>query len=304
MKHIFDDADKNKYEAYTKEEVLEVIQEAISSGELPEEINGLVLTFKNPVDNEGYKIAFCTQAKYNELEAGGQLEANCLYYITDDTTLDDIENTLDTLQEIVDDLDISNKVDKEVVSGKYTTTITHNNGNIDIKSYFKDGASYNANREIYISGDSDMDIISKTTDDDVVYQTRLSIGRDGIYISRYKNNEGSVVYDEELNLFRHLYRHDLVLTSGGTSVYLSLYLSTSTQLNDTTLKAAMGNQVPISATGYCYRGYDSTTYPLYSIANGSASYPDKYHISFLDGNATSGLDFNTFTITDTVTQVY
>ena len=98
MKHIFDDSDKNKYEAYTKEEVLEVIQEAISSGELPEEINGLVLTFKNPVDNQAYKIAFCTQAKYNELVAGGQIEENCYYFITDDTSYDDLENAIATLQ--------------------------------------------------------------------------------------------------------------------------------------------------------------------------------------------------------------
>ena len=89
MKHLINDTDKNKFEAYDKTEVLAVIQEAISSGTLPEAINGLVLTFKNPVDNQAYKIAFCTQAKYNELEAGGNLELNCIYYITDDTTIED-----------------------------------------------------------------------------------------------------------------------------------------------------------------------------------------------------------------------
>ena len=97
MKHIIDDADKNKYEAYTKQEVLNVIQEAISSGQLPEEINGLVLTFKNPIDNQAYKIAFCTQAKYNELESGGNLEPNCVYYITDDTSYEDITTAIDNL---------------------------------------------------------------------------------------------------------------------------------------------------------------------------------------------------------------
>ncbi len=104
MKHIFDDSDKNKYEAYTKEEVLEVIQEAISSGELPEEINGLVLTFKNPIDNLGYKIAFCTQAKYNELEAAETLEANCIYYITDDKTYEDFEAKIEEFEQLVEQL--------------------------------------------------------------------------------------------------------------------------------------------------------------------------------------------------------
>ena len=84
MKHIIDDADKNKYEAYSKTEVLNVIQEAIATGQLPEELNGLVITLKNSIDNKGYKIAFCTQAKYNELEQAGTLEHDCYYFITDD----------------------------------------------------------------------------------------------------------------------------------------------------------------------------------------------------------------------------
>lgn len=121
MKHIIDDQDKNKYEAYTKEEVLEVIQEAISSGELPEEINGLVLTFKNPVDNEGYKIAFCTQAKYNELEAGGQLEVNCYYYITDDSTFDDWNTIITDLQ--TDFEELRDEVEEAIETGlRYRVT--------------------------------------------------------------------------------------------------------------------------------------------------------------------------------------
>ena len=103
MKHIIDDADKNKYEAYTKQEVLNVIQEAISSGELPDEINGLVITLKNPIDNHGYKIAFCTQAKYNELESSGQLEGNCYYFITDDSSYEDLTNAIEDLKSQVED---------------------------------------------------------------------------------------------------------------------------------------------------------------------------------------------------------
>lgn len=98
MKHVINDTDKNKFEAYDKTEVLAAIQEAISSGELPEEINGLVITLKNPIDNQGYKIAFCTQAKYNELEANEQLEVNCYYFITDDSTFDDWNTIITDLQ--------------------------------------------------------------------------------------------------------------------------------------------------------------------------------------------------------------
>lgn len=97
MKHLFDDVDKNKYEAYDKAEVLALIQEVAESGELPDEINGLVITLKNYIDNQAYKIAFCTQAKYNELEASGTLETNCYYFITDDTSYDDIVESLNNI---------------------------------------------------------------------------------------------------------------------------------------------------------------------------------------------------------------
>lgn len=105
MKHVINDTDKNKFEAYDKTEVLAAIQEAISSGELPEEINGLVITLKNPIDNLGYKIAFCTQAKYNELEAGGDLEVNCYYFITDDSTFDDWNTIITDLQARMDEIE-------------------------------------------------------------------------------------------------------------------------------------------------------------------------------------------------------
>lgn len=97
MKHLFNDADKNKYEAYDKNEVLALLQEVAQSGELPDEINGLVITLKNYIDNQAYKIAFCTQAKYNELEAAGTLETNCYYFITDDTSYDDIVESLNNI---------------------------------------------------------------------------------------------------------------------------------------------------------------------------------------------------------------
>lgn len=132
MKHIIDDADKNKYEAYSKEEVLEVIQEAISSGELPEEINGLVITLKNPIDNNGYKIAFCTQAKYNELQTGGQLESNCYYFIIDDTTMDDLNDELNYLRSDFESLDNRLDADEIIISGKVDASKQSGDIKIDI----------------------------------------------------------------------------------------------------------------------------------------------------------------------------
>ena len=164
MKHIIDDADKNKYEAYTKEEVLEVIQEAISSGELPEEINGLVLTFKNPVYNQAYKIAFCTQAKYNELVAGGLIEENCYYFITDDTSYDDLENAIATLQSGVNQHTNDIEDIKEDISD-INDDITSLDGRIDtlegIHLYRHDirfylGSSHMAVCSLYLNVDSEL----------------------------------------------------------------------------------------------------------------------------------------------------
>ena len=106
MKHIFDDTDKNKYEALDKAETLAAIQQIIEQGEIPSTLlNGVALTLRNPIDDVDYKIAFCTQAKYNELEQGGELESNCYYYITDDTSWDDfLEDANEVLEEIQEEV--------------------------------------------------------------------------------------------------------------------------------------------------------------------------------------------------------
>lgn len=44
-----------------------------------------------------FKMAFVTQAKYNELEAAGLLQPNTKYEITDDTTLEEINTALEQL---------------------------------------------------------------------------------------------------------------------------------------------------------------------------------------------------------------
>ncbi len=49
------------------------------------------------VSNTPHSMAFVTQAKYNELKAAGTLVTNGIYFITDDTTADDIDAQLATL---------------------------------------------------------------------------------------------------------------------------------------------------------------------------------------------------------------
>ena len=47
------------------------------------------------VNNNDYAIEFVTQAQFNQLEADDELQPNTYYFITDDTTLDDIEAHID-----------------------------------------------------------------------------------------------------------------------------------------------------------------------------------------------------------------
>lgn len=146
MKHLFDDQDKNKYEAYTKQEVLELLQEVIQSGELPEELNGLVITLKNPIDNLGYKIAFCTQAKYNELQQAGEVEANCYYYITDDTSWDDfideVNGIIATMQNDIAVLPRTQELMREEASEGATeltlNELTNNDDWVEITGYVRE----------------------------------------------------------------------------------------------------------------------------------------------------------------------
>lgn len=149
MKHIFDDTDKNKYEALDKAETLAAIQQIIEQGEIPSTLlNGVALTLRNPIDDVDYKIAFCTQAKYNELEQGGELESNCYYYITDDTSWDDfveyVEGLLTTMQN-----DFNARIE-ELESYPKTIGIdtTYPNRSVDLSDVFENGAIFSVCFEV------------------------------------------------------------------------------------------------------------------------------------------------------------
>lgn len=58
--------------------------------------NTTVEEIKCCVSETPYKMAFVTQAKYNELEAAGGLQINTIYEIIDDTTADEIDQLLST----------------------------------------------------------------------------------------------------------------------------------------------------------------------------------------------------------------
>jgi hypothetical protein len=95
------DKNKNLVEGLSKEETYDLLAEAIKNGTLPgiNTDNAFITQVKDSVTGYSHKVAFVTQAKYNELKNAGSLISNCLYYIVDDSTEEDIENAINQAKE-------------------------------------------------------------------------------------------------------------------------------------------------------------------------------------------------------------
>ena len=226
MKHIFDDTDKNKYEALDKAETLAAIQQIVEQGEIPSTLlNGVALTLRNPIDNVDYKIAFCTQAEYNELEQGGELESNCYYYITDDTSWDDfLEDANEVLEEIQEQVALLPRTQElmrsEASEGATEITlneVTNNNDWVEISGYVRENTTpcyaYYFTHRVKIQDVDDASGIVKysqsviypdvsSSDDVLIVRTRLTTraasswdySKLGVSISNAGSNPSSKTY--------------------------------------------------------------------------------------------------------------
>ena len=95
------DKNKNLVEGLSKEETYDLLAKAINDKTLPD-INtdsAFITQIKDSVTGYSHKVAFVTQAKYNELKNAGSLISNCLYYIVDDSTEADIESAINQAKE-------------------------------------------------------------------------------------------------------------------------------------------------------------------------------------------------------------
>lgn len=154
------DENKNLIEAYSKEDVLALLERAIADGDLSsvEEDSAFVSKFKSLIDGETHHIEFVTQAKYNELSAAGQLVSNTYYFITDDTTAEDLEAAIERIvsgetkagdAEKINSLEIKEDTDGVLKNGDKVILqkrlIWSGTGTISPpvgRSQFKDGATY------------------------------------------------------------------------------------------------------------------------------------------------------------------
>lgn len=96
MAYYVRDNNNNLIEGLSKEEIYALLDEAIRTGKLPsvDDETAFVTKLKCSVTGVASSVAFITEAKYNELRTGGLLKANTLYFITDDTTEETLENAI------------------------------------------------------------------------------------------------------------------------------------------------------------------------------------------------------------------
>lgn len=104
MNYVIDE-NNNKKEAFDKEETLAALEKAIEDGSLAgiTADSGFIKKIQCCVSGVTNQVAFVTQAKYNEIESAGILTPNTLYFITDDTTADDLENRYAEAKQGIDD---------------------------------------------------------------------------------------------------------------------------------------------------------------------------------------------------------
>lgn len=134
--YVLDDHN-NKIAAFDQEGILAVLQQAIADQSL-EDIDpdsAVASKLRSVINDTTHHIEFVTQAQYNTLEQGGELIEGCYYFITDDTTAEDIEDAIDALEDDVDALQTglnSAEADIAKLKIKSTTTASWN----DLKAFF------------------------------------------------------------------------------------------------------------------------------------------------------------------------
>ena len=102
-------ADNCRFEGMTKEQILTAITQAVETGTIQNVDTGFVTKIKEQNSGSAVTLWVGTQAQYNAL---GTKEPNCLYIITDDNTVETMQNELLNAKERVAALeDSTNLID-------------------------------------------------------------------------------------------------------------------------------------------------------------------------------------------------
>lgn len=136
-KYYLLDENKNLVEGYDKEGFLALLEEAIENGDLEhiDENSAVVSKLKSVLNGTTHNIEFVTQAQYNQLKEDEELVPNTYYFITDDTTLEGLEENLN------DALSRLSSVENDVADIKNGTQVVGNATNAE-NTDFTNGEEY------------------------------------------------------------------------------------------------------------------------------------------------------------------
>ena len=95
-KHYVLRGDKSLAEGMTKEQILTAIEQAIDQGEITDVDTGFVTSLKEANKSTALKFWVGTQAQYNAISTP---EKNMLYFITDDPTIEEIDEQFSNIDE-------------------------------------------------------------------------------------------------------------------------------------------------------------------------------------------------------------
>ena len=297
MAHYIHDEKNNRIECMSKEEIYALLAAAIQSGELPsvDEDTAFVTMFKSIVDGKTYKMAFCTQAQYNELKDNNELVADAYYIITDDTSYNDLIQYIATvLRALNDEVAAREAADNKKV--EITTeqggifTIINTNGKFKV-SVEENGGDYNS----YFTQDLNGFILRHESDTTI---QELVITDTTIYLKK-----DNTIYDLYSYLDKHLYRHDIKFYIGSEYLVMcTLYLTVNSALTNVTLANYINSGIKVLATGY----YKSTPNADPKVVISLSRDNSNWKLTTIDN-----VDFNITSITtisstfyDDITQIY
>ena len=106
-KYYLLDENKNLIEGFDKEGFLGLLEQAIEQGTLEniDEDSAVASKLRSALNGSTHHIEFLTQAQYNQLVADEELVANTYYFITDDTTLEGLEEQINEIIEVMESLE-------------------------------------------------------------------------------------------------------------------------------------------------------------------------------------------------------
>ena len=214
----------NLYESMTKEEILAAITQAVSSHTIGNVDTGFVTTLKEQNNNNGLKVWIGTTAEYNAIQ---NKERNCLYILSDDTILEDIETLVNSLSmqvERIAEKSIISIWDFNDLNGWYWHVHVHASGFVeawgkkdvtDVDLTFAEGSLYCHAPEGYL-----IEYPTELTSDGGFTQKTVSLGWNSRYHgfpTRRVNVDGS----DYMNVYR-------TTTATGISGTFSIYMTGTT----------------------------------------------------------------------------